>query len=46
MTNYKFENGSLYQLHKDAMGGNVWMHVMKCSPRIKTLKAAIAAYED
>ena len=43
---YKFEKGSLYQLQKNALGGEVWMHIYKCSYRIKTLNAAVSEFEQ
>jgi hypothetical protein len=43
---YKLENGSLYQLQKDALGGECWMHVYKCSSKVKTLAAAVSEFVE
>jgi len=43
---YKLEKGSLYKLQKNALGGECWMHVYKCSAKVKTLAAAVSEFNQ
>jgi len=43
---YKLEKGSLYKLQKDAIGGECWMHVYKCSTKVKTLADALSEFDQ